>query len=78
MVTVCIMKKSMYVWAAVSFNGDCTNFQYSVDYGAWKNLTSDAVNFGGGIGDLSLRGKSETGTWNPSKKLGTISFGRAI
>lgn len=59
-----------------SFDGDCSKFQYSVAYGAWKNLTSDAVTFGGSKGDLRLRGKSETGTWDSTAKKGTISFGK--
>lgn len=59
-----------------SFDGDCSKFQYSVAYGAWEDLTSDAVTFGGYDGDLRLRGKSETGTWDATAGKGTISFGK--
>lgn len=49
--------------------------EYSVNNGAWADLGTNTVTFGGSDGDLRLRGKSSYGTAKYASYYSSISFG---
>ena len=52
------------------------SLQYSVGGGGWTQLIADTeITFGGGNGDLRLRGKNSGGTAEAYNKYSTIEFG---
>ena len=53
-------------------------FEYSVGDDQWKGFTSNAIDFGGNLGDLCLRGKSEKGTAEAFDEYSLISFVRDV
>ena len=62
----------------LSMSKSVNKLQYSVGGGEWATLGTTTVTFGGGNGDLRLRGKNSYGTATDDTNYSQISFGNDV